>query len=93
MDRKRRFSVNAIIAGGLAVGAVWALGLAVPAAQERGVRLVKDEATQRVDVTIDGQPFTSYLYPSTQKKPVLFPLRSARGTPVTRGLPTRAPRW
>ena len=74
------------LAGAL-VAAALVCGAAVPAAQERGVKVVKDEAKQRVDVTIDGQPFTSYIYPSTLKKPVLFPIRSAKGTPITRGFP------
>ena len=42
---------------------------------------------RRVDVTIDGKPFTSYIYPTTLKKPTLFPLRTAKGTLVTRGYP------
>jgi hypothetical protein len=40
-----------------------------------------------VDVLIDNQPFTSYIWPDTLKKPVLYPLRSAKGTIVTRGFP------
>src|SRR6185503_16827781 len=42
---------------------------------------------KRVDVTIDGKPFTSYIWPSTLKKPVLYPLRTAKGTLVSRGFP------
>jgi hypothetical protein len=56
-------------------------------AQERGVRLVQNEASRRVDVFIDGQPFTSYLWPEKLKVPVLYPLRTAQGTIVTRGFP------
>ena len=56
-------------------------------AQERGVKLVKNETSQRVDVIIDGQPFTSYLWSNKLKVPVLFPLRTAKGTLVTRGFP------
>ena len=44
-------------------------------------------AENRVDILIDGQPFTSYLYPSKMQKPVLYPIRSARGVVVTRGFP------
>jgi Family of unknown function (DUF6807) len=55
--------------------------------QERGVRLVKTEASRRVDVIIDGEPFTSYIWPETLKVPVLYPLRTAAGTVVTRGFP------
>jgi hypothetical protein len=51
------------------------------------VQITADEAGRRVDVTIDGKPFTSYIYPTSLKKPVLFPLRSAKGSIVTRGFP------
>ena len=56
-------------------------------AQQGGVRIVRNEAAHRVDVLIDGQPFTSYIWPDTLTKPVLYPLRTARGTIVTRGFP------
>jgi hypothetical protein len=56
-------------------------------AQQRGVRVVKDEAARRVDVLVDGQPFTSYLWSDKLKVPTLFPLRTAEGTIVTRGFP------
>src|SRR5262245_33708121 len=51
------------------------------------VRVVKNEAAQRVDVTIDGQPFTSYIWNDKLKVPVLFPLRTDNGTIITRGFP------
>ena len=56
-------------------------------AQPSRIQVVADEAGRRVDVTVDGRPFTSYIWPSTLKKPVLYPLRTARGTLVTRGFP------
>ena len=46
---------------------------------EKGVQVVPDEAHQRVDITIDGKPFTSYVWPSSLKKPVLYPLITADG--------------
>src|SRR3954468_3811525 len=52
-----------------------------------GVEVKVNEAAKRVDVTIDGKPFTSYIWPSTLKKPVLYPLRTAKGTAITRGFP------
>lgn len=51
------------------------------------IRVVPNEAAGRVDVSIDGQPFTSYIWPSKLAKPVLYPLRTAKGTIVTRGFP------
>jgi hypothetical protein len=44
-------------------------------------------AERRVDVTVDGQPFTSYAWPERLAKPVLYPIRTALGTLVTRGFP------
>src|SRR6202453_4352155 len=57
----------------------------------QGVQVVPDEAHQRVDITIDGKPFTSYVWPSSLKKPVLYPLITADGIDVVRGFPL-APR-
>ena len=51
------------------------------------VQVVVRDADRRVDVTVGGQPFTSYIYPTSLMKPVLYPLRTAAGTVVTRGYP------
>ncbi len=56
-------------------------------AAAKGVQIVANDAGKRVDITIDGKPFTSYIYPESLKKPVLFPIRTASGTLVTRGFP------
>lgn len=48
-------------------------------------------AAKRVDVSVGGIPFTSYLYSDTLEKPVLFPIVAAHGITVTRGYPI-APR-
>jgi hypothetical protein len=74
-------------AGALLAGGAWLLAGADPQAADRGVRLVRDDAKQRVDVFVDGQPFTAYIYPPSGKKPVLYPIRTAKGTLVTRGFP------
>ena len=62
------------------------LFVATASAQSR-VEVVPNEAARRVDVSVDGKPFTSYIWPTTRKKPVLYPLRTAKGTLVTRGYP------
>jgi len=56
-------------------------------ASSRGVQVTPDEAHRRVDITFDGKPFTSYIWPETLKKPVLYPLITDDGTRVTRGFP------
>ena len=40
-----------------------------------------------MDITIDGKPFTSYIWPTSLKKPVLYPLITDDGITVTRGYP------
>lgn len=57
------------------------------ASQGKGVQVVADAPNRRVDVTIDGEPFTSYIWPTSLKKPVLYPLIDAEGIQVTRGFP------
>jgi hypothetical protein len=51
------------------------------------IQLVRNDAETKVDVMVDGKIFTSYMYPSTIKKPVLYPLTTSRGTKITRGFP------
>ena len=73
---------SAVIAGALAVGTLMA------SAQ---VEVKRDDADRRVAITIDGAPFTAYVWPTSLKKPVLFPLVTSNGVTVTRGYPL-APR-
>lgn len=54
------------------------------------VKLVKDKAGNSVNVFIGNKPFTSFLYPDSLEKPVLYPLLTASGTIVTRGYPLSA---
>jgi len=53
------------------------------------IRVVPDEGQRRVEVVIDGKPFTAYIWPEKLAKPVLYPLRTAKGTVVTRGYPVQ----
>lgn len=76
---------------GLAIANFSWTGSALAKDTGKGVQVVAHEAQRRVDITIDGQPFTSYLWPTSLKKPVLFPLVTDNGITVTRGYPL-APR-
>lgn len=51
------------------------------------ISITVNEQDRRADVSIDGQPFTSYIWPTKLAKPVLYPLRTAKGTIITRGYP------
>jgi len=62
----------------------------VPEMKDR-IELVRDDAAKKVDVLIDGKLFTSYIYPDSLEKPVLYPINTANGNAITRGWPV-APR-
>jgi hypothetical protein len=61
--------------------------------QEKRIRLVRNDDEKKIDVFIDKQYFTSYMYPESIKKPVLFPLNTASGTTLTRGFPLDPQPW
>lgn len=63
------------------------LAAAISSSFAQGVQVVGNRTQPRVDVTIDGQPFTSYTWPTSLKKPVLYPLVTDEGITVTRGYP------
>src|SRR5580693_4488749 len=81
----RRRAMPFLLAAGLLVAE---LPFAASAfAASRGVEVTPDAANRRVDITIDGLPFTSYIWPTTLMKPVLYPIVDADGVTVTRGWP------
>ena len=53
------------------------------------VKVTPVESERRIDITVDGKPFTSYMWPTTLEKPVLYPLTAPDGTIVTRGYPLK----
>src|ERR1700726_4206943 len=69
------------------VGVALMVGAGVGSSLAQGVRVTANEANRRVDITIDGKPFTSYIWPTSLKKPVLYPLTTDEGVTVTRGSP------
>ncbi len=58
-------------------------------AQSNTIQITHNEAKKQVTVTVDGKPFTAYIYPgpAVLKKPVLYPIMSAGGNFITRGWP------
>ena len=54
---------------------------------QEGVKIVENKEAKQLDVYVDGQVFTSYAYWDSQKKPILYPLRTPKGTVVTRSYP------
>ena len=62
-------------------------GTVVLAQKAEPVRVTKDAKAKKIDVYVGKQLFTSFLYPDSLEKPVLYPLHAANGTVVTRGFP------
>lgn len=60
--------------------------------ENMNIKLVQKDEEKKVEVLVNGELFTAYLYPETIEKPVLYPLKSAQGAVLTRGFPleTRA---
>lgn len=54
---------------------------------KQAVKIVKSAKEKKVDVYIGERLFTSFIYPDSLEKPVLFPVHAANGTIVTRGFP------
>jgi Methane oxygenase PmoA len=80
----------AILTTASTIAALLVLGLAF--AKQNGaatprIQILPNESARSVDVVIDGKPFTSYIWPDNLTKPVLYPLRAADGTVVSRGFP------
>ena len=51
------------------------------------VKVVKAGKENKINIFIGEKLFTSFLYPDSLEKPVLFPVHAANGTIVTRGFP------
>jgi len=51
------------------------------------IKVVIKEDENRADILFEGDLFTSYIYPASAKKPVLYPIHTANGTRITRGFP------
>ena len=54
---------------------------------ELKIGLVHDTITKKVHITLNGLPFTSYVYDGQTPKPILFPIQTKSGKTLTRGFP------
>lgn len=80
MENTMKQSLVALLAVGL-------LTLAASVVSAQTIKITESKEKKQYDVTVDGQPFTSYVFWDNQKKPILYPLRTSKGTVVTRGFP------
>ena len=61
--------------------------LAFEAGCQPGPRVEFVKADHRIDVMVEGKPFTSYRYEESLTKPILYPVRSPSGIVVNRSYP------
>jgi Methane oxygenase PmoA len=61
--------------------------LVILAATSVSAQVHIEEQNSRIEITIDGKPFTSFYKGSEANKPYLYPLRTASGKIVTRAFP------
>ena len=71
-------------------GLLWLAPICV-VAQPAAVQVLPRPDQHKVVVLVDDQPFTTYWFPDTLEKPILYPIHAASGSVVTRGFPI-APR-
>ena len=71
-----------------ATGIILLLAYSISFAQKKEmVKFIPSPKEKKVDIFIGGKPFTSFIYPDSIEKPVLYPIHAANGTIVTRGFP------
>lgn len=57
------------------------------AQKNQPVKFIRSATANKIDVLVGGKLFTSFLFPDSLEKPVLYPVNTASGTTVTRGFP------
>nr|WP_199078545.1 PmoA family protein [Pedobacter sp. ASV19] len=56
-------------------------------AQTQEVHFLDKRGDKKIDVVVGGRYFSSFIFPSSLEKPVLYPIQAANGAVVTRGFP------
>ncbi|MGM0620465.1 MAG: PmoA family protein [Bacteroidota bacterium] len=73
--------------GLIAVAAFLTITLFAQCGDKQQIEIDLKESENKADVFIDGQLFTSYIYPENTMKPVLWPVISPEGNVLTRSYP------
>jgi len=56
-------------------------------AQTQEVHFLDKREDKKIDIVVGGRYFSSFIFPSSLEKPVLYPIQAANGAVVTRGFP------
>jgi hypothetical protein len=57
------------------------------AAAQVHFEVTKSATAKIINITVNGKPFTAFLFPDSLEKPVLYPIQAAGGQFITRGYP------
>lgn len=87
MTTSRYISLAAIRGTATTLAALLTVLPAFTQAQPLSVEIVSDSTHHTVIVTAGGIPFTTFNYPDTLEKPVLYPIYAPDGQAITRGFP------
>ena len=87
MNKPIGFSIAALMGLALAAGCGQSQGQGSHDGQTDRFSFVEHPESHSIEVLLDGQPYTSYLYADSLKKTVLYPLRTKGDHFVTRGWP------
>lgn len=73
---------------GISINAIFLCGFLGSRAQENlVVDLAAVKGENKILVSVQGKPFTHFIYPDSLEKPILFPIYAPDGQPITRGFP------
>ena len=63
------------------------VGLLYACTNKPVVSFLENDLNKKIDVLVDGKPFTTFQWPDNVCKPVLYPVYASSGTEITRGFP------
>jgi hypothetical protein len=69
---------------------LWTIGMIIFSSlmsQNEAVKIIGEKNKNTINIFIGQKLFTSFLYPDTLEKPVLYPVYASNGKMVTRGFP------
>lgn len=78
----KMFFLTNVIAVGLLIGCETGYKNSKPV-----LSFLENESDKKIEVMVDGKPFTTFRWPDNICKPVLYPVYTSSGTEITRGFP------
>ena len=55
--------------------------------KKNAIEVTRSASEKKITMTVDGKPFTEFIYPDTLEKHTLYPIYAPNGQKITRGFP------